>query len=166
MTVATSDLQEIARSVFAATLGWEVVVRNGPETPLDGRQGVFAAVGIFGAWHGTVRLGLPLDLACKVAGSMYRLAPEDAAPSAVRDAVGELVNMIGGNLKSLLPGPCGLTLPVVELGPELIEPARSDEVVSRVDLEWEAHSATLTLLRQPGEQPASLRETRPSDARP
>ncbi|TIC83622.1 chemotaxis protein CheX [Nocardioides sp. GY 10113] len=32
------------------------------------------------------------------------------------DAVGELVNMVGGSLKSILPGPSALSLPTVAAG--------------------------------------------------
>ena len=41
-----------------------------------------------------------------------------AAPDAeaVRDALGELTNILGGNLKALLPGPCHLGLPTVGSG--------------------------------------------------
>jgi chemotaxis protein CheX len=42
----------------------------------------------------------------------------DEAPSGeeIRDALGELTNVIGGNVKALFPGPSALSLPTVAVG--------------------------------------------------
>ena len=43
----------------------------------------------------------------------------------MRDAVGELANMVGGNIKALMPGSCQLSLPTVAEGrSEALEAAR------------------------------------------
>ena len=47
---------------------------------------------------------------------MFGLEPAAAGLEEVRDALGELTNMLGGNLKALLPGPCFLGLPTVVSG--------------------------------------------------
>ena len=47
---------------------------------------------------------------------MFGLGSEAADPEAVRNALGELTNMLGGNLKALLPGPSHLGLPTVVSG--------------------------------------------------
>jgi len=52
----------------------------------------------------------------------------------VADAVGELVNMIGGNVKSLMPGPSVLSLPVVAAG-RVARPSDSVEAC-RLDATW------------------------------
>jgi chemotaxis protein CheX len=50
---------------------------------------------------------------------MFDLEPEAVTLDETRDALGELTNMMGGNLKALLPGPSRLSLPTVveESGP-------------------------------------------------
>ena len=59
-----------------------------------------------------------IELSKNLAFSLTRLmmAMDESEPlddAEVADAVGELVNMVGGNIKSLMPGPSALTLPVV-----------------------------------------------------
>ena len=49
----------------------------------------------------------------KPAGSLCAIAPEDASASDLTDAIGELANVLGGNVKGLLPGPSLLSLPTV-----------------------------------------------------
>ena len=44
---------------------------------------------------------------------MFGSAPDVVTDAEVVDALGELTNMIGGNVKSLLPAPSQLSLPMV-----------------------------------------------------
>jgi chemotaxis protein CheX len=75
-------------------------------------------------------------MASEVTRRMLALEESDGAVSDadVADAVGELVNMIGGNVKSLMPGPSALSLPVVAAG----RVARSSDSVEvcRLDASW------------------------------
>jgi chemotaxis protein CheX len=48
-----------------------------------------------------------------VAATMFDTQPEVVTDAEVVDALGELTNMIGGNIKSLLPAPSQLSLPMV-----------------------------------------------------
>jgi chemotaxis protein CheX len=71
----------------------------------------------------------------------------------VADAVGELANMIGGNIKGLMPGPSVLTLPVVASGrfgvtPREVSSAdapRSVVEVSRMDAVWRGDPVQVTV---------------------
>lgn len=74
-------------------------------------KAVTACVQITGAWYGAVLIRLDQSLAQDCANLMF--ATDNATPEEVRDSVGEIVNMIGGNLKSVLPGPSKLSLPTV-----------------------------------------------------
>ena len=47
---------------------------------------------------------------------MFGMEPEEPEASDVRDTVGELANMAGGNVKSTLSGSCQLSLPSVTEG--------------------------------------------------
>ena len=64
--------------------------------------------------------------ATAVTDAMLGLDPGDGPRPAedVADAVGELVNMIGGNVKSLMPGPSTLSLPLVRAGRRSRRPSR------------------------------------------
>lgn len=113
MSVDTAALGRIVEDVWATMLGMDVVADHGVE-PLH--LPLTALVHISGDWDGAVQLELPPALARRATGAMLGLAEDDACPDDVRDAIGELANMVGGNYKSLLHGHCALSLPVVADG--------------------------------------------------
>ncbi len=95
-----------------------------------------AATTISGEWQGVVTVELSESLARDLTVTMLDLDAGDAvADGDVADAVGEVVNMIGGNVKSLMPGPSALSLPAVAAG----RAAFASDVVEacRLDLLWE-----------------------------
>jgi len=61
-----------------------------------------------------VALSCPFSFAAECGAMMYGRPAAELAASEVRDAWGELVNIVGGNLKALLTPPCRLGLPSVE----------------------------------------------------
>lgn len=82
---------------------------------------VCAAADITGAWRGTVTVEMGLELAFNVAAALYAQPVAAvsgdlgrAEQSLLFDAVGEVVNIVAGNLKALLPQPSVLSLPRVE----------------------------------------------------
>lgn len=93
-----------------------------------------AAVSVHGGWTGTVTVELSSSVAQSLTRLMLAMEDEPLDDAEVADAVGELVNMIGGNIKSLMPGPSALTLPVVAAG----RAAHSSELaeVARFDALW------------------------------
>jgi chemotaxis protein CheX len=112
-TISDEDIQGIVENVWLSTLGLGVE----PTPPLvePPSDAVMARVDIDGAWDGTVLVRCALPLAREVAAIMFHTEPEGengATPLQVSDAIAEIVNMIGGNLKALLPQPCALALPV------------------------------------------------------
>jgi chemotaxis protein CheX len=58
-------------------------------------------------------------LARRLAREILQIEAASTDDAGVRDVAGEVANMIGGNLKALLPEPCRLSLPrvVVDSGP-------------------------------------------------
>lgn len=126
-----TDVEAVVVEVWASLLG--------PEEPVLPWQhesfatGWAASVTITGAWEGTVVLELTAELAEDATRTMLDLATDHAPDDAdVADAVGELVNMVGGNVKSLMPEPSLLSLPVVAAG-RVAHPSDAVEVV-RCDL--------------------------------
>ena len=115
-----ADLQAVVEHVWSSYLGEEELLLVGPATA-GHAYAWSAAVSIAGGWHGTVTVELAGPVAAELTRLMLDL-PEDGGRAGdlvdadVADAVGELVNMIGGNVKSLLPGPSALTLPAVAAG--------------------------------------------------
>jgi chemotaxis protein CheX len=72
------------------------------------------------------------------------MSEDELAEADVADAVGELANMIGGNIKSLLPGPSALTLPLVRLGGSALHLPSSTESV-RLELTWQGEPVRVSV---------------------
>lgn len=124
------DVQAVVEEVWSSFLGAEEPLLVG--LPVELQTGWSAAVTVTGAWEGMVSIELPGAVAEEVCRRM--LGVDQTHDEDVADAVGELVNMIGGNIKSLMPGPSVLSLPVVAAG----RVARSSDSteVCRLDASW------------------------------
>lgn len=76
-----------------------------------------ASVTIKGEWSGMVAIEMTDGGARRVTRGMLGLdETDDVSDTDLVDAFGELVNMVGGNVKSLVPGPSQLSLPIVAHG--------------------------------------------------
>ncbi len=77
---------------------------------------VTGCVQISGAWQGAVVLQASVAFATQAAARMLSIPGEDVAENDLLDSLAELTNMIGGNLKSLVPSPSYLSLPCATSG--------------------------------------------------
>ncbi len=142
--VDEGDVTMIVESIFAELLG--LSVRPDEPGPGDGR--LVGLVRIRGAWHGTVSITCDRDLATRIATVMLDRAPRDEAELA--DAIGEVANMAGGNVKALLPSPSVLSLPEVagEGSPAV---ARDGRLVSRVAFAIDGSPIVVTVVEDAGD---------------
>ena len=91
-------------------------LRRLPPPPAPARRGLdgpTSVVHITGAWAGTVVLRCAAALGNQVATQILGLQDQEPGPDDVRDVAGEIVNVLGGKIKSTLSGPCQLSLPTV-----------------------------------------------------
>ena len=125
----TGDVWEACLLQYGDTLEW------GTGEPLEGDV-VQALIRITGDWNGVITLGMAIETARTAARVM--LNADEVEPEEVADAVGELVNIIGGSIKSLLPTPSKLSLPEVTRTAADTDPAAYGSAVEhcRVDLSW------------------------------
>jgi chemotaxis protein CheX len=79
-----------------------------------------AFVQIMGDWQGLVVLCLSKSLAQSATGAMFELPAEAVEPEMVRDAMGEMANVIGGAVKAGIAGTKSLSLPTVVQGEDHI----------------------------------------------
>lgn len=130
MTVSTIpsdvDVLAIAEEVWSSFVS--------PDEPLvpveldDFPVGWSGAVRVTGAWSGVVVVEMLDTVAWSLTERMFGEATEADMP----DAVGELANMLGGNVKALTDSDSDLALPIVAEG-RICAPSASDEIV-RVEL--------------------------------
>ncbi len=117
MEFAEQDISQLIESIWSSVLGLDVM-RSDEEMGADWEQEakVIGCVQITGDWEGAVMLKCPTELARLAGAIMFGVEIESGTADEAEDALGELTNMIAGNLKSLLPGICYLSLPIVVNG--------------------------------------------------
>jgi chemotaxis protein CheX len=115
--VAAADVDRVVVETWSSLLGLTPVRLPQPPSRTVDRsapgQWVHAVVVVDGPWNGTVHVSAPDRLAARCAGAMLDVAPGDVDAATTADAFGELANVVGGNLKALMPTVCHLSLPTV-----------------------------------------------------
>jgi chemotaxis protein CheX len=109
------EVHRLVSEIWSTVLGLDVEVADPPRDP-EGERTITGFVHVSGDWHGTVSLACPTALALDAAATMFGTPVEELTDDDVKDALGELTNMTGGGVKSLLPGSCDLSLPTVVEG--------------------------------------------------
>lgn len=114
MQFLEKEIQQYAHLVCSTLLDFEIHPLPGTfeESPTDTVSG---CVQITGKWNGSIMLSLPSALVNILTEKMFSLEPGKASIDDKKDAVGELINMIGGNIKALLPDPSILSVPLLAL---------------------------------------------------
>jgi chemotaxis protein CheX len=116
MQFSKETILQIAGDVWNLVLEMDIEPSDTVVIPAVKEGFVTGCVNISGAWEGTVVLDCSADMAKQAAVVMFEMELDEIGEEEINDAVGELANMLGGNIKSLLPEPCKLSLPVVVQG--------------------------------------------------
>jgi chemotaxis protein CheX len=111
LEILSSELAQIVESVFGTMLRLEVGECRTPWFPGENR--LTSAVHLAGDWNGAVLLECDRRQACLFAGRYLSMDPPETVDDIVRDVLGELANMIGGNLKCVLTQGIRLSMPSV-----------------------------------------------------
>lgn len=111
--VTVEHVRHVVVDIWSTILGLDAAPV--PEALMT-KPSVTGIVHISGEADGSVSLECPRGLAERVTALMFGLDPDELAPGDVEDALGELTNMTGGGVKSLLTGPNQLSLPTVVEG--------------------------------------------------
>ena len=145
MSFTSDDILEIIQAVWAAFLPDSDGVA--PAAPQEGAAcAISANVTISGSWNGVVSLGFSGGAAALAASTMFGIALDDVGRPDIVDAVGELVNIIGGNIKGALEGSCDLSLPLVVEGRTLNSLSSKAIAILEVPLEWMGEGLEFSLI--------------------
>ena len=104
----------LVKDVFNTMLGNEAWMD--PEHPEDHRFSVCGALFFVGAWQGAILVELDRPLAFSITAHLEAIPEPTTVDTYVRDAVGEVTNMLAGNLKTLLPAGTIMSIPSVVEG--------------------------------------------------
>jgi CheY-specific phosphatase CheX len=111
LTRLADELDQTVATIFQTMMGLDVK----PVTTqwLPEPQRVAATIHFAGNWSGVLVLEVNRSHACLFAARFLSIEEPEAVDDDVRDVLGELANMIGGNLKSTLAPGAVLSIPEV-----------------------------------------------------
>lgn len=117
--IRENELRAAIDLVWATTLHMEL--EPGPLLTSPEREfALVACVQITGAWQGAVVIECAPPLARHLAGKLFQIQEGEVTPADMRDALGEIANVVAGNLKARLPGHSSLGLPTVTHGADFM----------------------------------------------
>lgn len=144
MIEVDDDIREIAVSIWETL--FSVALERGAEGERAADPVVTGCVHIDGAWHGAVMLHCGVELAGLLAGELFRTPTP--TPDEVRDTIGELTNMLAGNIKALLPEPSRISLPAVAFGADYDLRVMGTTTVAAVPFRCSDSTVVVTLLQR------------------
>ncbi|HPF70733.1 MAG TPA: chemotaxis protein CheX [Candidatus Krumholzibacteria bacterium] len=135
MEVLESRLTEQVDTVLAS-------LREDPVSPLDGpdygnrgtEYWTTACVHISGNWQGVVSAECSYAMAVDIAAAMFMMEPDELSEDEVRDALGEVANLLAGQFKIDLPEGCALSLPTVTKGLDYLINVPGSQLSQRVSV--------------------------------
>jgi chemotaxis protein CheX len=115
--ITPEDIHAVTENVFSTMLGSTVEMAENTDQLAD-RSPITGCVHIAGEWTGAVMVQTTGELATFAACRIFALEEDEVQKNDCQDTMAEIANMIGGNIKSLVPGPSVLSLPTVTMGKE------------------------------------------------
>jgi chemotaxis protein CheX len=116
MHFSLDDIITIETEIWSSILDLEIRHASDAANILPGVRSMIGCIQITGPWEGAVTVHCPETLARKATGAMFEMPEEEVGAEEVQDALGELTNMTAGNVKTLLPEGCALSMPSVAEG--------------------------------------------------
>lgn len=114
--LSTESLLAIVKEVFETMVELGLDGGNGDGRRIDQGPTTISSISITGEWNGVVYLHCSSKLASAVSQDIFKTDADSITDEDIEDAMGEMINMIGGNVKMLLPAPSNLSLPNVVRG--------------------------------------------------
>jgi chemotaxis protein CheX len=102
-----------------------------------------ATVCLSGVWQGVLMVECEAESAMKLSCALLGLEPGEANEVDIADTLGEIANVIGGNLKNVLPGPTLMSLPFVARS---MSPSRVKDAVEICNVAFSWDGASLRVI--------------------
>jgi chemotaxis protein CheX len=145
-----ADLREIADQVWSSYLDPEGINPLLPADPDEAKYEVMSAVSITGSWHGHVVFACTEKAARYAAAAFLAMDEAEVGQEDVADVLGELANVVGGNVKSMLPAGCFISLPHVVMAPGAVTRWPGVARIANLAGEWLGESVTISMWQEQG----------------
>ena len=133
MEVQDLDLEKMTATIWKVIVGQELRRVEGPGNP-HGPLMMTGSLSFTGSWEGVIVFTCPFELVREAAAAMFASEPGSVSDTEMQDALGEIANMLGGNLKLVLPAGVHLSLPSVTSGSDYSVHVPHGRVVASVQL--------------------------------
>ncbi len=147
MQLSRDDVAQIVREVWTSMLGLEADHLDVSATFAGPTMA--GSVGVSGLTDCLISMEIDAEGARKFGATMFGMDVTEVTDDDVCDAVGELTNMVGGNIKSLLPEPSTLSLPVVAFGRNPTLKVVGGKVIMQTHFVSDDHPITVTVWQRP-----------------
>lgn len=105
----SDDLEKVTEDVCQAMLDLPLSATDS----VDSEPATVAAVTITGEWNATLEVATCKEASATIASVMFATPANEVTDEEIADAIAEVANMIGGNLKGQMGGECNLSIPCV-----------------------------------------------------
>ncbi len=143
-----TDMLQIVKSIWTSVLTREIQCSD-ETTITPGTTPILAGcIQLTGGWNGAVALHCSSTFIRQAASVMFSLEEASIAREDMRDALGELVNMVGGGVKSLFSETCVLSLPTVVEEEDFTVSMPGSSLVQKMAFQSQGESILVTLLEK------------------
>jgi chemotaxis protein CheX len=142
--ISPCELAQVVGSVFETMMG--LVANECGSHWFDGEHRLTAAVHLAGDWNGAILVECNRAQACQFASRFLSMDPPEIVDDVVRDVLGELANMIGGNLKCIITQGIRLSMPTVVDGSDYALRFCGAEIHKRLTFECAEGQFWVTIL--------------------
>lgn len=142
-----AEISQFVTDTWSTLLNMTASPADKPFTPKGKDNTLAGCVQILGEWQGTVTLYAPRELGKKIAATMFGLDETVVEDQQVQDVIAEITNILAGNIKSILPAPCSISLPsVATTDYDLYHPGR--EILTAVNFNCEGLPFLVVMLQE------------------
>jgi len=153
--ISSAELTAIVDEIFGAMAGMQLAPLADVVAFGAGGEYVASAVQIVGDWQGAVRLDIEVGLARRACANLTGVEAAELSPQDVRDAAGELANMVGGSVKALCAQGSRLSLPMVVMGSDFALSLCQGTVIQKLSFSHPAGTLTVTVMER--QEPATAK---------
>ena len=143
--VNENDLAEMVEQVWQSYLDPEGINPLIPTYDENQPSEVHSSVSITGSWTGHVVYASSTQAARRAAAAFLAMEVDEVSQEDLSDVLGELANIVGGNVKAMLPPGAFLSLPQVVLAPESTARFPNTERISGVYGIWDGEPVSISM---------------------
>jgi chemotaxis protein CheX len=150
--VNENDLAEMVEQVWESYLDPEGINPLIPTYDENQPSEVHSSVSITGSWTGHIVYASSTTAARRAAAAFLAMGEDEVSEDDLSDVLGELANIVGGNVKAMLPPGALLSLPQVVLAPETTARYPNTTRISGVYGVWEGEPVSISMWHSRGEK--------------